>query len=99
AVFALSTFTPTQRFGYLMVSLLAVALIGDLVFLPALLAGPLGRVFRPDHKARSKHSDDDSDAAEEPADEPSAEVDAPEAAGEEMEEPRVYPVHGRSRPA
>lgn len=99
AVFALSTFTPTQRFGYLMVSLLAVALIGDLVFLPALLAGPLGRVFRPDHKARSKRNDDDSDSAEEPADEPSAEVDAPEAASEEMEEPRVYPVHGRSRPA
>ncbi|QDU78119.1 putative efflux pump membrane transporter TtgB [Bremerella volcania] len=98
AVFAFSTFTPTQRFGYLMVSLLAVALIGDLVFLPALLAGPLGRVFRPDRKARSNREHDD-DAAETPSEEPSAESESPAAASEEMEEPRVYPVHGRSRPA
>lgn len=98
AVFAFSTFTPTQRFGYLMVSLLAVALIGDLIFLPALLAGPLGRVFRPDHKARNKHGDNDS-TSEEPVDETPSEGDAPEAAGEDVEEPRVYPVHGRSRPA
>lgn len=47
AVFALSTFTPTQRFGIMMVTILAMALVGDLVFLPALLAGPLGRAFCP----------------------------------------------------
>ena len=46
-VFALSTFTPTQRFGSLMLILLSAALVGDLVLLPALLAGPLGRFFRP----------------------------------------------------
>jgi predicted RND superfamily exporter protein len=46
-VFALSTFTPTQRFGTLMLVLLGIALIGDLVLLPALLAGPLGRFFVP----------------------------------------------------
>jgi predicted RND superfamily exporter protein len=46
-VFALSTFTPTQRFGTLMLVLLAAALVGDLILLPALLAGPLGRWFRP----------------------------------------------------
>lgn len=46
-VFALSTFTPTQRFGTLMLILLMTALVGDLIFLPALLAGPLGRVFKP----------------------------------------------------
>jgi predicted RND superfamily exporter protein len=46
-VFALSTFTPTQRFGTLMLVLLATALIGDLIMLPALLAGPLGRFFKP----------------------------------------------------
>jgi len=46
-VFALSTFTPTQRFGTLMLVLLAAALIGDLILLPALLAGPLGRWFKP----------------------------------------------------
>lgn len=47
AVFAASTFTPTQRFGVMMVTLLAVALVGDLILLPALLAGPLGRLFCP----------------------------------------------------
>ncbi len=46
-VFALSTFTPTQRFGTLMLILLLTALLGDLVLLPALLAGPLGKFFRP----------------------------------------------------
>ena len=45
SVFALSTFAPTQRFGVLMLLLLGVALFGDLVILPALLAGPLGRFF------------------------------------------------------
>jgi predicted RND superfamily exporter protein len=44
-VFALSTFTPTQMFGILMLALLLAALVGDLVFLPAILAGPVGRVF------------------------------------------------------
>lgn len=45
SIFAFSTFTPTQQFGTLMLSLLAAALIGDLFFLPALLASPLGKVF------------------------------------------------------
>ncbi|MDB4481276.1 hypothetical protein N9049_02445, partial [bacterium] len=45
AAFALSTFTPTQRFGVLMLFLLAAALVGDLIFLPAILAGPLGKFF------------------------------------------------------
>ncbi len=45
SVFALSTFTPTQRFGTLMLALLVAALFGDLIFLPALLASPLGRFF------------------------------------------------------
>ncbi|WP_044256693.1 MMPL family transporter [Rhodopirellula sp. SWK7] len=46
-VFALSTFTPTQRFGTLMLVMLAAALIGDLVLLPALLISPLGKCFKP----------------------------------------------------
>jgi len=46
-VFSLSTFTPTQRFGTLMLVLLVTALLGDLILLPAILAGPLGRWFRP----------------------------------------------------
>ncbi|QDT07829.1 MMPL family protein [Rubripirellula lacrimiformis] len=68
-VFALSTFTPTQRFGTLMLVMLAAALIGDLVMLPALLAGPLGRFFkprldadgRPVKSASLSNQDDDTD--------------------------------------
>jgi len=45
AVFATSTFTPTQQFGYLMISMLGAALIGDLLLLPALLVSPVGRFF------------------------------------------------------
>ncbi len=46
-VFSLSSFTPTQRFGTLMLVMLSAALVGDLIFLPALLASPLGRLFKP----------------------------------------------------
>ena len=46
AAFAFSTFTPTQRFGVLMLALLFAALIGDLIFLPALLSSPIGRFFK-----------------------------------------------------
>jgi hypothetical protein len=42
AMFALSSFTPTMRFGSLMVALLTLGLVGNLVFLPAFLSGPLG---------------------------------------------------------
>jgi predicted RND superfamily exporter protein len=45
-VFALSTFTPTQRFGTLMLVMLATALVGDLILLPALLVSPVGRFFK-----------------------------------------------------
>ena len=45
SAFAFSTFTPTQRFGTLMLFLLAAALIGDLIILPAVLASPLGKYF------------------------------------------------------
>ncbi len=55
AVFAFSTFTPTQCFGVMMLTLLAAALIGDLIFLPALLAGPLGRYFCPEVDVSKTH--------------------------------------------
>jgi uncharacterized protein len=45
SVFSLSPFGPTQRFGYMMLSMLTIALVGNLVLLPAMLAGPLGGVF------------------------------------------------------
>jgi uncharacterized membrane protein YdfJ with MMPL/SSD domain len=47
SIFAFSTFTPTQRFGYLMLSILFMGVAAELIFFPALLAGPLGRVFQP----------------------------------------------------
>ncbi len=46
-VYALSDFIPTQRFAWWMVALLMIALLGDLLLLPSLLLGPLGRFFRP----------------------------------------------------
>jgi predicted RND superfamily exporter protein len=61
-VFALSTFTPTQRFGTLMLLLLGSAVWGDLLLLPALLVSPLGRVVRPRDRARLGDSVDVADA-------------------------------------
>jgi multidrug efflux pump subunit AcrB len=66
SVFALSTFTPTQRFGVLMLTLMTAALIGDLIFLPALLAGPVGRVFA-SSKAKRKQLDQASPVVTETA--------------------------------
>lgn len=54
SIFALSTFTPTQRFGYLMLSILFAGVVAELIFYPALLAGPLGAVF----KARKPNTPD-----------------------------------------
>ena len=51
ASFALSTFTPTQMFGVMMLSILLIAMLGDLVFLAAMLNTPLGKIFEP----RKKH--------------------------------------------
>ncbi len=68
AVFSFSTFTPTQRFGTMMLTLLLAALVGDLIMLPALLAGPLGRFFvpKPSKKAGAVGGDGGAPAAGEP---------------------------------
>jgi len=50
AAFALSTFTPTQMFGVMMLAILLLAMLGDLIFLAAMLNTPLGRVFEPRKK-------------------------------------------------
>jgi hypothetical protein len=42
SAFALSEFIPTFRFGALTFALLTASLACNLVFLPALLTGPLG---------------------------------------------------------
>lgn len=51
-VFAASSFAPTRRFAWMLALLVAAALAGDLVLLPALLTGPLGRFFRPASQSR-----------------------------------------------
>jgi len=45
AVFALSSFVPTQRFGAMMFCLLTAALIGNLLILPAVLCSPIAGLF------------------------------------------------------
>ena len=42
-VFVPCSFLPASQFALLMFSLLLVALVGDLILLPALLVSPLGR--------------------------------------------------------
>ena len=49
-VFALSEFLPVARFAWVMAILLLIALYGDLVLFPALLAGRFGRFFLPKEK-------------------------------------------------
>jgi predicted RND superfamily exporter protein len=46
AVFAFSTFTPTQRLGWLMMTILLAGVVAELIMLPAILAGPLGKAFK-----------------------------------------------------
>lgn len=45
AVFAWSDFVPTERFAWMMVALMGLALAGDLLLLPALLLSPAGKAF------------------------------------------------------
>ncbi|QDU93967.1 efflux RND transporter permease subunit [Lignipirellula cremea] len=84
AVFGLSTFTPTQRFGVLMFTLLVAALIGDLIMLPALLASPLGKYFAPepvdtpDAASPTEEAKGKALAADTVADEPTPEPTAKE---------------------
>lgn len=51
-VFAGSSFAPSRRFAWMLSLLVAAALVGDLVLLPALLTSPLGRFFRPASRPR-----------------------------------------------
>ena len=44
-IYSLSGFVPTRRFAWMMFALLMAAFVGDLIFLPSLLVGPLGRFF------------------------------------------------------
>ncbi len=53
SVFAFSTFAPTKHFGLLMLTILITGVIAELIMIPALLAGPLGRAFQPRRKPGS----------------------------------------------
>jgi predicted RND superfamily exporter protein len=64
SVFAFSTFTPTQRFGVLMLVILWLGAIAELIYFPALLAGPLGSVFKPRKAAHPAADGLAHDAAE-----------------------------------
>lgn len=109
AVFAFSTFTPTQCFGVMMLTLLLAALVGDLIFLPALLAGPLGRYFCPkvdptqksdgnppdsDQAANSTENSDRSDSVESPMSAPH--IQARKHSGEPTKFFRWDQGHGRA---
>jgi predicted RND superfamily exporter protein len=54
AAFALSTFTPTQMFGTMMLAILMTAMLGNLIFLAALLNTPIGRFFEPFGKRKTR---------------------------------------------
>ena len=43
--FYFSSFLPASRFAWMMLMLLAIAVVGDLVLLPALVIGPAGKLF------------------------------------------------------
>jgi predicted RND superfamily exporter protein len=56
-VFSVSPFGPISRFGQLMAAMLGAALLGDLILLPAILSGRLGRAFLVDRARTYKLGD------------------------------------------
>jgi predicted RND superfamily exporter protein len=83
SIFALSTFTPTQRFGQLMLVILWMGVVAELIFFPALLAGPLGVVFKP--RKRKEESPVEPSASHDPLEAISAAMVPPETVPEEQE--------------
>jgi len=67
AVFALSDFVPTARFAWMMVALFAAAIVGDLVLLPALLLGPLGKFWERHDSSKVRLEREDKDAGANPS--------------------------------
>ena len=49
-VFAFSQFVPVRQFSISIAVILALAVLSDLVFLPAVIVSPLGRIFGPTQK-------------------------------------------------
>lgn len=73
SVFAVSTFAPTQRFGVLMLVILWLGVVAELIYFPALLAGPLGSVFKP-RKKQAAAGDQPSESEELPASQPQLQI-------------------------
>jgi hypothetical protein len=85
SIFALSTFTPTQRFGVLMLVILWLGAVAELIYFPALLAGPLGLVFKPRRKPAIPHGPSRRDLAEPVVvRQPQLQIVRPEEPAEEM---------------
>jgi predicted RND superfamily exporter protein len=93
SVFAISTFTPTQRFGVLMLVILWLGAVAELIYFPALLAGPLGLVFRPRLKAGRTTDESPREETAEPR-QPQFTIVHREDAGEEAAEPALSIVGG-----
>jgi hypothetical protein len=59
-VFATSSFTPTKRFGWLMLAILIAGMVAELIMCPSLLFGPMGKVFeKKDKKGPKGHGVED----------------------------------------
>jgi predicted RND superfamily exporter protein len=54
--FYFSSFLPASRFAWMMLLLLAIAVVGDLVLLPALVIGPAGQLFERQYRGRANPS-------------------------------------------
>lgn len=63
-VFSASSFVPILHFAWLMVFLLIAALVGDLVLLPAILAGPFGKCFKRSRSDNERDVDSAADGSE-----------------------------------
>ena len=91
SVFALSPFTPTQRFGCMTIALLTATLLANLLLLPALLAGPLGYIFAIGVKKKQVPSTSDLP----PSDSSRSAPPAPKGMRPHEANPRVEPTrHG-----
>ena len=63
APFLFSVFMPTVRFSRLLLILLMTALVGDLILLPAILAGPAGVLFRLKRRKKEKSTSQSAEIA------------------------------------
>jgi predicted RND superfamily exporter protein len=63
APFLFGIFMPTVNFATLLIVMLFTALLGDLILLPAILAGPAGILFRLKKKSATKNAKPQAEAS------------------------------------